>query len=131
MEKRLSERVQFFQLTREDDVPPVWVFQRAHPDAILGLLLDISAEGLQILTDKFSPMQEETYQLIVHTEETTSVGFTTAVVRRLWSNAYGTLYTRNGFVFAEVGDDLASPINRVLAARAAGQKWLRCELAAI
>jgi hypothetical protein len=130
MEKRLSERVQFFQLTHEEDVPPVWVFQRAHPGAILGLLLDISAAGIQILTDKSSPMLDEAYQLIVHVEESASVSFTSVVVRRLWSNPYGALYIRNGFVFAGAKDS-ASPLSQVLAARAVGQKWLRCELAAI
>lgn len=128
MERRQSERVQFFQLTRDDDVLPVWVFQRAYPDATLGLLLDISAEGIQILTDKCSPLDDQTYRLIVHAEETSSDNFITVEVRHLWSKTDGTLYIRNGFAFDD-GEDLLQSIERMLAARDAGMHWLRCELA--
>jgi hypothetical protein len=130
MEKRKSERVQFFQLPRDDGLIPVWVFHRAHPDSILGLLLDISAEGVQIFTDKSSPMLGDAYQLIVHAGENQSSEVISVCVRRLWSKPDGTLYTRNGFAF-EGGEELMPYLEKVLASRDAGHQWLRCELAVV
>lgn len=130
VERRLSERVQFFQLPGATDLIPVWVFQRAHPDTVLGLLLDISAAGIQILTDKNTPLPVEYYQLIVHADDSADTRFITAAVKRLWSKPEGALYVRNGFVF-DRDHELASQINDVRAVREAGRQWLRCELAAL
>jgi hypothetical protein len=129
MEKRKSERVQFFQLPRDKDLMPVWVFRRDHPDNVLGLLLDIGAEGAQVFTDKSSPLKADAFRLIVHADETGGSQSVSLCVRRLWSKPEGNLYIRNGFTF-EAGEDATSSIEQVLAARDAGNQWLRCELAA-
>lgn len=130
MEKRKSERVQFFQLTRDDEVMPVWVFQRASPDSILGLLLDISAEGAQILTDKSIQLPRDTYQLIVHAGEQPGDDFIALSVQRLWSEADGTLYSRHGFSLGS-GEEAAASLDRLFTLHATGRKWLRCELKAV
>lgn len=128
MEKRKSERVQFFQLPRDDALMPVWVFHRGSPDTILGVLLDISEDGVQVFTDKSSPLLGDAYQLIVHDDEAESSELISVRVRRLWSKPDGTLYIRNGFAF-EGGEELKPTLGKVLAARDAGHHWLRCELA--
>lgn len=129
MEQRQVERVQFFQLAHDDDLMPVWVFHRAQPDSILGLLLDISANGVQVLIDKSHPLAAWTYRLIIHADETSDTRFITTRVCRLWSKVDGTLYIRNGFAFVDAAD-LQPAIEQILAARGTGQRWLRCELAA-
>jgi len=130
MEKRKSERVQFFQLSIESDLEPVWVFRHAQQDSVLGLLVDISVDGLQVLTDKSSPLVGDGYQLIIHADEPQNRNFISVQVHRLWSKEDGTLYIRNGFAFSE-GGALIPSIEKLLAARAAGQQWLRCEFVAI
>lgn len=127
MEKRQSERVQFFQFAREDEVIPVWVFQRSNSDAVLGLLLDVGANGLQILTDKSGPMHGHSYQLIVHADGRQSTKLIYIAVQRLWSQAKSALYIRHGFEFVHT-DDLPAALSLLLAAHTAGQKLLRCEL---
>jgi hypothetical protein len=130
MDKRKSERVQFFQLPFNHDLIPVWVFHLANPDSVLGLLLDISADGVQIFTDKASPLQDDAYQLIVHSDEVASSSFISVRVHRLWSKPDGTLYIRSGFVF-DGGEASLPSIKDVLAARDAGKQWLRCELTVV
>jgi hypothetical protein len=130
MEKRKTERVQFFQLPQDRDLMPVWVFRRDHPDNVLGLLVDIGADGVQIFTDKSSTLEADAYRLIVHADETEDSQSVSLQVRRLWSKPEGNLYIRNGFTF-ETGEDATSPIEQVLASRDAGKQWLRCELAAV
>lgn len=99
MEKRKSERVQFFQLPRDDALMPVWVFHRGSPYTVLGVLLDISEDGVRVFTDKSSPMPGHDYQLIVHDDESESRELISVRVRRLWSKPDGTLNMRNGFAF--------------------------------
>jgi hypothetical protein len=118
-ERRRSERVQFFQLVTDKDIEPIWVFRQTYPEAILGLLLDINAVGVQVLTNKSQELSGDDFRMIVHAgDEVVKVN-----VRRCWSSLEGTLYMRNGFAF----DEQAS-LPAMLAALAEGASWLRCEL---
>jgi hypothetical protein len=128
MDKRKSERVQFFQISHERDVLPVWVFNRSNSDAVLGLLLDIGSDGLQILTDKMKPLGAEQYELTIHSDEGADALHPAIPVKHLWSQPDGTLYNRNGFAFMG-GTDMMQFLESILSAREAGRKWLRCELA--
>lgn len=129
MEKRQFDRVNFFQLSRDGDLIPVWVFHRARPDTVLGVLVDISAEGVQILTDKSSQLDANNYLLIVHVDEALDRNSIDVRVNRLWSKSDGTLYIRNGFAFRG-GEDLTHYSEQLLVLRDTGHQWLRCELAA-
>lgn len=129
MERRLSERVQFFQLPTNNQVIPVWVFQRAHPESVPALLLDFSKEGVQILTDKSLPLPNGSAKLIIHNDDRESADFIVTVVRILWSKAEGALYTRNGCEFDPAANQ-SSQIEQIRVACEAGKQWLRCELAA-
>jgi hypothetical protein len=116
-ERRRSERVQFFQLATDKDIEPIWVFRQTYPEAILGLLLDINAVGVQVLTNKAHELTGDTYRMIVH------AGDEVVTVRRRWSALEGTLYMRNGFAFDEQAN-----LPALLTALAEGASWLRCEL---
>ena len=126
-EQRKSERVQFFQVPRNEDLVPVWVFHRMREDSVLGLLLDISSEGVQVLTDKSIALTDDSYELIAYTDEADRNRHVSIAVLRQWSKPDGTLYVRNGFAFA-AGTDASSSIEALMAARSAGQQWLRCEI---
>jgi len=125
MEKRKSERVQFFQVGTGRNIEPVWVFRKASPGAILGLLLDIGANGAQVLTDKSQNLSGGAYRLIVHAESESGAAALTLMMnaRCRWSRHEGTLYIRNGLIF----DEEAS-VDEVLALQQSESHWLRCEL---
>ena len=125
MEKRRTDRVQCFQLGTDADIQPVWVFRKAHPDAILGLLLDIATDGAQVLTDKTQSLAGESnaYRLIIQSEEASDPDTVVAHTRCAWSKPDGTLYIRNGLVF-----DNEISMQNILSKKVKDSKWLRCEL---
>lgn len=123
MEKRKSERVQFFQLSMDKDIKPVWVFGQTDPEATLGLLIDITPDGAQVITNKSQELVADDYRLIAYTSEAPDREVLTVNVRRCWSRLDGTLYIRNGLVFDE-----QISVQPLLVARDAGSRWLRCEL---
>ena len=125
MEKRSAERVQCFQMGTDADIQPVWVFRKTHPDAILGLLLDIAADGAQVLTDKAHSLADESnaYRLIVQTEEAIDSVSLIENARCAWSKRDGTLYIRNGLIFSKT-----ITVPPLLSAKVRDTKWLRCEL---
>ena len=123
MEKRKSERVQFFQLGTGKNIQPIWVFSEDDTDAIAGLLLDISPEGAQVLINKSEELDGENYQMIIHLGEDSAEAPKAVNIRRLWSHPEGTLYIRNGFDFEEQYSLPAMP-----ASAGTGTSWLRCEL---
>ena len=123
MEKRKSERVQFFQMGEGNDIRPVWVFRKTLPEAKLGLLVDIAADGVQILTDKSENLCGGSFLLIVYAYGTPDDNLLRVNARCLWSRQEGSLYTRSGMIFEE-----KTSVQPVLVGRDAGAKWLRCEL---
>lgn len=127
MEKRRSERVQFFQARTEAGILPVWVFRHGSPNSILGLLIDISPEGLQVLTRQEDAVINDLSQLTLYKAGSADHRYMNVLVEHRWSESEGSVYRRSGFAFedaTEVGPVLAE----IAAARAAGETWLRCEL---
>jgi len=125
MEKRTAKRVESFPVEGTRGIEPVWIIQETTPDAILGLLVDIGANGIQILTPSGLDLKENGYRLMVHTDKRDHL--MTTIVSPKWSRAQGTMYHRNGFEFGKDVDPRAD-VDKVLAARQAGYRWLRCEL---
>ncbi len=121
MEKRKSKRVEFFQLGTGKDMQPLWVFRKTCPEATLGLLIDISPEGAQILTSKEETLQEIAYRLVIHTDTENDVLSIDAFC--CWSRPNGTLYSSNGLVFG----DKAS-LQAMAPALESDCRWIRCEL---
>ncbi|RTL52753.1 MAG: PilZ domain-containing protein [Rhodocyclaceae bacterium] len=128
MEKRHSERVQFFNARDESGIQPVWVFRQTRQDSILGLLVDISNHGVQIITSRDAAMDGDMFQLVI-LDESEDGHYLTTLVNRRWHKDEGTLYLRHGFSFEEE-DDIADAIHAIVAAGAglSTGKWLRCEL---
>jgi hypothetical protein len=125
MDKRANQRVQFFNLDLKDEIQPIWVFRRTSPESVLGLLIDISTSGVQVLTDKGSPLSGDTFQLTIHCDDELSIAL---IVNRKWSLAEGTLYHRNGFSI-EVEEVRHIPgAEIVIEGQASGKRWHRCEL---
>ncbi len=125
MDKRKSERVQFFQVAAGDDIRPIWVFRGNHAGSVLGLLLDIGMEGVQVLTSKADELAVEFYRLIVYIGDAPGGPGLALDVHHRWSRLEGTLYRRNGLAFDEQTD-----IQPVLDARDTGTRWFRCEIVA-
>jgi hypothetical protein len=125
MEKRKSERVQFFQVGTGRDIQPVWVFRKTSPGAILGLLLDIGGNGAQVLTDKSQDLAGGSYRLIAHSETVPGAAAFTLMLnaRCRWSQSEGTLYIRNGLIFDE-----EVSVDEVQALQPGESSWLRCEM---
>jgi len=125
MENRKSERVQFFQLGAGSNIHPVWVFRQTNPDAVLGLLLDIGADGAKILTDKAHDLAGQAYRLMIHGGNVPNEPTLTINGRCRWSQNQGTLYINNGLIFDETitGDELLE-----LERQKREFGWLRCEL---
>jgi hypothetical protein len=125
MEKRKSERVQFFQVGTGKDIQPVWVFRQIHPEATLGLLLDIGANGAQVLTDKSQNLHDADYRMIIHGADVFSEATLIVNGRCRWSQRQGTLYVRHGLVFDEEASDSEL---QALQLQKCESGWLRCEL---
>jgi len=124
MDKRKTERVQFFQLSTERSIQPVWVFRQTHAEAVLGLLFDIGASGAQVLTTKSDELfDEKPYQLIVHADDDPVREALKVNVRRCWSRGEGTMYVRNGLIFEETVS-----LPHLFAIHEVEPRWLRCEL---
>ncbi|MBV5337301.1 MAG: hypothetical protein J0653_04875 [Deltaproteobacteria bacterium] len=100
---------------------PLWVFRKTCPEATLGLLIDISPDGAQILTGKEETLQEIAYRLVIHTEAEQEALIIDAFC--CWSRPDGTLYSSNGLVFAE-----KASLQAIVPALESGGRWLRCEL---
>ena len=130
MERRFSARVQFFQLATENQLTPIWVFQRTRENSTLGLVVDISDYGVQILTDKSTPLPNSAYELIAHSDAEAQAMYPSILVVRRWSKAEGALYIRNGFLFDSPPKALPL-ITALRRTHSTNQPWYRCELAAI
>lgn len=100
-----------------------WVFNRSNSNTIFGLLLDITPDGAQILTNKSHPFDAEDYHLVIHTNENPSQELLSADVHLCWTQPEGSFYLRNAFSFADQG-----LMQSLLLAHDHGKHWLRCEL---
>lgn len=124
-ERRKAKRTSFFQLGGPRGIEPVWIIQYTTPEAILGLLVDIGVDGVQILTHRESVLDCKSYQLMVHTDQRELL--MTAIVSPKWAKPEGTLYSRSGFAL-EQSEDARAGVDKIISSRQDGQTWLRCEL---
>ncbi len=125
MDKRKSERVQFFNIGDGEQVLPIWVFRKANTDAVLGLLVDISAEGVQVLADKAFPLADDLFQLSIHLDDDSVL---TVPVKRQWSLEDESLYIRHGFTLEDSEENTATVVQRVIDAYEQAGRWMGCEI---
>ena len=130
MERRLTERVQFFQCPQALIPMPVTAFSQPHTDTTPGLLLDISDDGVQILTSDELSAHSSTFELTIQPNGKATTSCTIATMQRLWSKPEDANFIRSGFAFA--GDvQLTTLLDNVLDARDAGRQWFRCTLVSV
>ena len=127
MENRHHPRTQCFQLSHDHDLTPIWVFRRATEDGILGLMVDFSAGGVQVLVEKDEDLDAQVYRLFIDGiggVATPGPGF--KVVRK-WIGSHQSLYCRCGFEFADPAT-AAECVQFLIREVMAGTSWIRCEL---
>lgn len=130
MERRLTERVQFFQCPPTLIPMPVSALDHSHTDTTSGLLLDISDDGVQILTSDDLTSYSDTFELTILPNGKSTASCTIATMQRQWSKPEDANFIRSGFAFA--GDvQLATLLDNVLDARDAGRQWFRCNLVSV
>jgi hypothetical protein len=127
MDNRHHPRVQCFQISQEHDLKPVWVFRMASANGVLGLIVDVSMGGLQVLTDKNEEMRLSDYRLIVHDDLSENGELCALDVVCRWSRAEGALYFRSGFEYSDA-PNATGAVEALRARVASGHKWMRCEL---
>lgn len=123
MEKRDLERIQFYEVSSDKSIIPIWVFEQKDGEAIPGLLLDISKEGAQILINNSQKLDGKSYQLVVHSVENSAEALLKVKVVHCWSKPEGTQYERNGFEFDE-----KLLMKTISSLRKSDFHWYRCDL---
>lgn len=123
---RAYERVQFFMLHKDKDFIPVWVFKPADaPSGIAGLVCDIGAGGLQILTQQHEMQVGERFE-IMFLDETASKNIPGRLIELVWTRPAGSAYAQSGFAFVTHVADLVDKLVQHMAGRE--QRFLRCML---
>lgn len=127
VERRSSERIQFFSRPTENvfAVDPVSSLRQA--DTIFGLLIDVSDFGVQIITQKQRTALPRSLDLLIQAPGGSRLDFAVARLDRLWSKVACEHYIQHGFAFRGTVQ-LAPLLDGVLSARDSGLPWLRCGL---
>ncbi|WP_395008949.1 PilZ domain-containing protein [Undibacterium sp.] len=128
VENRQFERTQFFLVQKEKDFLPVWVFKpEDNPSGIAGVLIDVSAGGLQILMQKVAPAKGQRYEMsLINQIGGDEARLPPGTIDLVWSDDVGSTYTKCGFTFSSYSDDeiamlIAHNIDD-------GDKFMRCIL---
>lgn len=128
VENRQFERTQFFLVQKERDFLPVWVFKpEDNPSGIAGVLIDVSAGGLQILMQKVAPAKGQRYQMsLINQIGGDEARLPPGTIDLVWSDDLGSTYTKGGFTFGSYSDDeIAMLISHSMDG---GDKFMRCIL---
>jgi len=128
VENRKFERSSFFLVQIERDFLPVWVFQ-PHDDTagLLGVLVDASEGGLQILLQKNTLHVGQQFEMFVINQiGGDELSLPPAKIQLVWSEDIANTYTKCGFIFQS---NNRGEIHQ-LHAQALGSehKFLRCVL---
>ncbi|MBC3936610.1 PilZ domain-containing protein [Undibacterium rugosum] len=97
-EKRQYQRIQFFRLVKDQDLIPVWVFNSVSPgSSIAALVVDMSENGMQVLTSTEEKPEASRYFLHFLGDEGNTLDIPAMQVERIWSTHEQGLYVRTGF----------------------------------
>jgi hypothetical protein len=119
MEKRNSTRVRVFGI---DEVQNRSALGEV---ALHGLIVDISSEGIQVLTDRTFPFNTDLCRITVSLKDGDTADF---LVNQRWSKDEGTLYIRYGFAFDARNSRATESAQKVLEAYQQGTRWLHCSI---
>ena len=127
-DQRRSPRVEFFLVPEEHEQLPVWVIKpQSLADARGGVVVNLSEEGLQILTAAEPPLDAQHYELRLLLGEDEGVPLFSASVRRVWSRPLSQIVQLCGFEF-ESSNSQAEEFLRTQTAQITARKWVRCVL---
>lgn len=100
-DQRVHPRAQYFLIKDAGQAVPIYAFR--DPDdlyAIPGLVVDISAGGVQVLTADTDELSQAIYNLELVVNLSSDAQAEVAEVRKVWSQAEG-VNVRTGFVFSQ------------------------------
>ncbi|MFZ6799644.1 PilZ domain-containing protein [Undibacterium sp. Di24W] len=128
VENRKFERSSFFLVQIERDFLPIWVFQ-PHDDSagLLGVLVDASEGGLQILLQKNILVVGQQFEMfIINQIGGDDLPLPPAHIQLVWSEDIANTYTKCGFTFQSYS---RGEIHQLHAQAHSGEhKFLRCVL---
>jgi len=128
IDQRRSPRVEFFLVPAEHEQLPVWVIKpEGLTDARGGVVVNLSEDGLQILTSAEPPLDAWHYELRLLLGEDEGVPLFTAAVRRVWSRPLSRIVQLCGFEF-ESSNSEAEEFLLAQTAQITARKWVRCVL---
>lgn len=128
IDQRRSPRVEFFLVPAEHEQLPVWVIKpHGLADAHGGVVVNLSEEGLQILTAADPVLDAQHYELRLLLGEDEGVPLFSAAVRRVWSRPLSQIVQLCGFEF-ESSSSQAEEFLRTQTAQITARKWVRCVL---
>lgn len=128
IDQRRSPRVEFFLVPAEHEQLPVWVIKpEGMADARGGVVVNLSEEGLQILTAADPLLDAQHYELRLLLGEDEGVPLFSASVRRVWSRPLSRIVQLCGFEF-ESSNSQAEEFLRTQTAQITARKWVRCVL---
>jgi len=125
-ENRRHQRVQFFLVPfGNNDVRPVWVFKSPeHADALPALLVNLSAGGLQVLSELETDIPSGQYQISFLPDETQpNVTLSACRLQLLWTEREAGMHTRSGFAFT---GQIPADLQGLLTHEDAAKLLLRC-----
>ncbi|WP_457426644.1 PilZ domain-containing protein [Roseateles sp. P5_E7] len=128
IDQRRSPRVEFFLVPDEHEQLPVWVIK---PESLAqargGVVVNLSEEGLQVLTSADPALDAQHYELRLLLGEDEGVPLFSASVRRVWSRPLSRIVQLCGFEF-ESPNSQAEEFLRTQTAQITARKWVRCVL---
>jgi hypothetical protein len=128
IDQRRSPRVEFFLVPAEHEQLPVWVIK---PESLSesrgGVVVNLSEDGLQILTAAEPPLDGQHYELRLLLGEDEGVPLFSASVRRVWSRPLSKIVQLGGFEF-ETSNSEAEEFLLAQTAQITARKWVRCVL---
>ncbi|MET3119861.1 hypothetical protein AAKU64_004108 [Undibacterium sp. GrIS 1.8] len=106
VENRKFERSQFFLVQQDNDFLPIWVFKPEDtPSGVLGVLVDVSKGGLQILMQKNILTEGQQFELsLINQIGGDETRLRPAIIDLVWSKDVGSTYTKGGFTFNSYSD---------------------------
>ena len=125
-ENRSCQRVQFFRLPKEQGFIPVWIFNRENDNALSALVVDMSENGMQVLTSFDDKLSKSHYLMRLLDDENYLMEMPVIHLTHVWSSAEAGIHIRTGFSFQAIDRDTVALIIERMKARQ--QTYMRCVL---
>jgi hypothetical protein len=127
-DNRIHQRVQFFRLPKDKEFIPVWVFHQEN-DGHAGLVIDLSENGMQVLTAANEQPSRQNYDISFLDDEGSTKSLHVLRLAYVWSETgqgLQGLYARTGFSFVATDAGLVKELQDRIHHNQQG--FLRCVL---